>query len=176
MKNLGLLTGLSKTNLCCPRVKLLKELTPPLPTGCGAQKLVPQKGAIPKSMMELLEFVTVTFTIVPATLTVPLKTPPLKEFQTTYLKPDGFKLLLKVKSVHLFSSVSKIPSLSSSVSQASPCPSPSVSSWLGFATEGQLSCPSGIPSPSVSTIVIAKVNGAEVALRKLLSEFKTATT
>ena len=47
--------------------------------------------------------------------------------------------------------MSRIPSLSSSVSQASPSPSPSVSFWSGLYTPGQLSYMSLIPSKSESS-------------------------
>ncbi len=46
--------------------------------------------------------------------------------------------------------LSVIPSLSSSESQASPWPSPSVFPWPGFTTLGQLSLTSGMPSASLS--------------------------
>ena len=42
------------------------------------------------------------------------------------------------------------PSLSSSESQASPCASPSVLSWVGLESFGQLSAKSGTPSKSAS--------------------------
>jgi hypothetical protein len=42
------------------------------------------------------------------------------------------------------------PSLSSSASQASPCPSPSASAWSMFGVAAQLSHASPNPSPSVS--------------------------
>ena len=51
------------------------------------------------------------------------------------------------------SSPSSTPSLSSSVSQASPAPSLSVSVWALFATVGQLSTLSQIASPSASMSV-----------------------
>src|SRR5438093_11597237 len=45
---------------------------------------------------------------------------------------------------------SVVPSLSSSGSQASPRPSPSVSSWFALAAVGQLSTLPQMPSPSAS--------------------------
>ncbi len=56
------------------------------------------------------------------------------------------------------------------LSQTSPIPSPSVSSWLGLITVGQLSCESGIPSPSKSgsaraTLKLAVSKTAEIDSR-----------
>ena len=49
--------------------------------------------------------------------------------------------------------LSVMPSLSSSESQASPCASPSVFSWRGFTSLGQLSETSGTPSLSESAFI-----------------------
>jgi hypothetical protein len=61
-----------------------------------------------------------------------------------------------------------MPSLSSSSSQISPIPSPSLSVWSAFAISGQLSSTSFTPSPSESKIGVkaghnAAPFGAEIA-------------